>query len=209
MPSIAPQGERLSAFRRVLGLTQLELAVRSGVSERTIRNAERGRPIRHDFLQFIAAGLGVPLDDVICVSTELSGHLRWQRNLENLITAVNDIFDENFSWIILDVLHRDVTCRVQGSIPGLAQRDQICGQFEGVAALQQVVTKVRALWLRCGNANYDPEKPVGGGNSMVFRCRHHFLLQNGELTHARSVFVCEFKTVRLRRVDIYIAHDQA
>lgn len=208
MPSLAPQGDRLSTFRRVLGLTQFELAVRSGVSERTIRNAERGRPIKRDFLQYIAAGLGVPMDDVIQASTELSSQLRWQRNLDNLMTAVSDLFSENPSLEILDFAHRDVICRVQGSIPGLARGYQIFTKFEGVAGLQQFVANVREIQRRWGEVNYFLEKPVGGGETVVLRCRQEMPLQNGELTWSRSVFVCEFEMLRLRRVDIYIAHDE-
>ena len=54
MPSLEPDGAKLASLRRALGMTQLELALRAGVSERTIRNSERGHPINHAFLGYIA-----------------------------------------------------------------------------------------------------------------------------------------------------------
>jgi transcriptional regulator with XRE-family HTH domain len=207
MPSLAPHGDRLGTFRRVLGLTQLELAVRSGVSERTIRNAERGRPIKRDFLEYIAAGLGVSMDDVIHVSTELSSHLRWQRNLETVMATMRRIFSERPWMDTLDFAQQDITCRVQGLIPCLAQEERLFGEFQGAANFQQFLTSVRNLWRKYGAVDYYLEKPVGGGESVVIRCGHEVPLPSGEFTWLRSVFVCEFEMQRLKRIDIYIVPD--
>ena len=65
MPSVTPKGDLISQIRRSQGFTQLELALRAGISERTVRNAERGQAIKHDFLKFIASGLGVSLPEVV------------------------------------------------------------------------------------------------------------------------------------------------
>ena len=62
-------GRRLRELRRARGLTQIELAVISGVSARTIRNAEAGRPIRVDFLKFLATAVGVPATDLAADAT--------------------------------------------------------------------------------------------------------------------------------------------
>lgn len=65
MATQRPRGQHIADFRRALGYSQLELAMKAGVSERTVRNAERGRPIKHSFLGYIAGGLNVPLAAVI------------------------------------------------------------------------------------------------------------------------------------------------
>ncbi len=51
------EGQRIQALRESLGLTQLDVAQRIGVSERTIRNAETGRPIRYAIAEGLAATL--------------------------------------------------------------------------------------------------------------------------------------------------------
>lgn len=50
-------GQRIQAMRESLGLTQLDVAQRIGVSERTIRNAETGRPIRYAIAEGLASTL--------------------------------------------------------------------------------------------------------------------------------------------------------
>lgn len=85
-------GDKLAALRRRLGFTQLELALRTGVSERTVRNAEGSRPIKRDFLAFIANGLDVPLEDVVYdeadgVERELEIARRIIRELEQQFDA--------------------------------------------------------------------------------------------------------------------------
>ncbi len=205
MPSIAPLGDRLNALRRRLGFTQLELAGRSGVSERTIRNAEQGRPIKRDFLEYIAAGLGVSVDDVIYVSPELSSPFRWQQNLENLMTSLRGVFSENPRLDVLAFAHPEMTCHVQGSIPGLAREEQLFGEFQGAARIQQLLGAVRILRREYGDVYYYLEKPVGGGDSVVIRCSLEVPLRNGGFYPLRSVSVCEFEMFRLKRVDVYIA----
>jgi transcriptional regulator with XRE-family HTH domain len=204
MPSLAPQGKRISAIRRVLGLTQLDLALRCGVSERTIRNAERGRPIMRDFLQFIAAGLGVSMDEVIHVSPDLSSQLRWQQNLELVMRVIRSISSEHSSPNILDIAHHDVTCRVQGSMPCFAKVDHLFGEFHGTERLHQFLDSVRDLWHENSDVDTTWEKPIGGGDSVISRCSHRIPLQSGQFT-LRSALVCEFESLRLRRIDIYVA----
>ena len=51
---------RIRAARQALGWTQNELAVRSGVSARTIHAVEKGRPCRQATKRLILHALGVP-----------------------------------------------------------------------------------------------------------------------------------------------------
>jgi len=71
MRGLQPNFKRLRELRLLAGFTQGELALRTGIAERTIRNAEAGRSIRHDFLDFIAQSLGVTIQDLIADRDEL------------------------------------------------------------------------------------------------------------------------------------------
>jgi transcriptional regulator with XRE-family HTH domain len=57
-------GTRLIELRKQAGLTQLDLAVRSGYSERVIRKAEAGGPLRFETVQDIAQCLSTPQHQV-------------------------------------------------------------------------------------------------------------------------------------------------
>jgi transcriptional regulator with XRE-family HTH domain len=49
----------LRAVRHAHGLTQIEFAKRAGVSRRTVRYAELGRPIRRATMRKLVLGLGI------------------------------------------------------------------------------------------------------------------------------------------------------
>ena len=58
-------GKRLVALRRSAGMTQEELAIKSGLSAETISSLERGvRFTRLSYLHSISAALGLEIDDL-------------------------------------------------------------------------------------------------------------------------------------------------
>ncbi len=57
-------GKLLRTLRLDNGYTQRDLARRAGVSERTVRNAERGSPVSPTTLGLLAQALGVPPVDL-------------------------------------------------------------------------------------------------------------------------------------------------
>ena len=60
-------GERLKAVRRRLGMSQAELATRSGVTQQSIDGVECGKrhSMRSDHLGRIAEALDVPADELL------------------------------------------------------------------------------------------------------------------------------------------------
>ena len=60
-------GERLKAVRRRLGMSQEELALRSGVTQASIEVVERGKrhSMRSDHLGRIAEAVDVPADELL------------------------------------------------------------------------------------------------------------------------------------------------
>ena len=59
-------GERLKAYRESKGMSQSELATRSGLTQEMISNLERGKhQPRFDTLEKYAKGLGVPITDLL------------------------------------------------------------------------------------------------------------------------------------------------
>lgn len=90
MTTLRAQGRKLARLRRMLGYSQLQLAIRAGVSERTVRNAECGHSIKRDFLEFIASGLQVPLFEVLEDEFELDS--KWVARADAVQSELEDAF---------------------------------------------------------------------------------------------------------------------
>src|SRR5262245_57470735 len=105
MASVEPHGEKLRHLRRALGWTQLELALRAGVSERTVRSAERGRPIRRDFLDYLAGALGVDLRELAREPATVAALVRWRYNAQALVENLFRLHYDRDPAPLIEMLH--------------------------------------------------------------------------------------------------------
>lgn len=66
--------QRLTEHREAAGLTKTELALKAGVTERTVRNIERGeyKP-SYQTARKIADVLGVPMESLVAQTNEEEG----------------------------------------------------------------------------------------------------------------------------------------
>jgi transcriptional regulator with XRE-family HTH domain len=63
-----PNGDKIRELRRLAGMTQDMLGIKSNMDRRTIQRAEAGRPLQMESLSSIASALGVPLPQLIDTS---------------------------------------------------------------------------------------------------------------------------------------------
>ncbi|WP_428307258.1 helix-turn-helix domain-containing protein [Lacipirellula sp.] len=205
MPSLQPHGAKLANLRRALGLTQLELAVRSGVSERTIRNAERGNPLKRSFLEFIADGLGVPVTEIIIPCAEVDLHLRWKRHVERLTAGLKRVAEQHDSSDLYDLAHRDITMQIETHLPNFSAGAILRGEYRGIEGVQQFVENGYRFWEVCGDGDYYVEAPTGGGDVVVMRGGQQVRLDDGRQQWMQFLYVFQFEQERLLRMDEYLA----
>ncbi len=202
MPSLQPFGAKLASLRRALGLTQLELAVRSGVSERTVRNAERGQLVKRSFLEFIAGGLGVSLYEIVLPSCEFDRHVRWQRHVERLLGALERVVTEHDASDALELAHRDVRFRAETRMPNFAAAHVLAGEYRDIAGIERYVENANRFWELAGEPEgYFVESPIGGGDVVVIRGGQQFRVDDGQLAWVHALYICEFDHERLLRIE--------
>ncbi len=124
---------RFRQFRIASGMTQRELAVRAGVGERTIRNAESGRPLRLDFARYLAAALGIEVTDLMRDKDELRTILREQSRVNSLVLCIKALIHEGDAGEYLKLMSKDVVIK----IPGPAQVP-MCGDFRGTDDIRRL-----------------------------------------------------------------------
>lgn len=205
MPSLQPYGAKLASLRRALGLTQLELAVRCGVSERTVRNAERGQAVKRSFLEFIAGGLGVSLHEIVLPSGEFEIHLRWLRHVERLLSALQRVVTEHDASDAIDLAHSDIRLHSETRMPNFSPAHVLAGEYRDMAGIERYVANAFRFWeLARGGDNYFVAPPIGGGDVVVIRGGQQFRCDDDELAWTSTLYVCEFEQERLLRIDQFL-----
>lgn len=205
MPSLQPYGAKLASLRRALGLTQLELATRSGVSERTVRNAERGQPLKRSFLEFIAGGLGVPVQEIVVPCGEMDHHLRWLRHVERLLAGLQRVVEDHDASAASEMAHRNIRMQVETRMPCFSAAHVLAGEYRDAAGVEQYVEQAQRFWeLARDPLEYFVEAPVGGGDVVVIRAGQQFRCDDDRIAWTHTLYVCEFEQERLRRIDQYL-----
>lgn len=200
MPSVEPHREKLRSLRRSLGLTQLELAVRAGVSERTVRNAEQGRPIDHNFLGFLAGAMGIELAEIVRPSPELNAHDRWTKNCNTLLFGMQQSIVNHDPKPIAEYFHSKFDIHQFASVPGVDVLQLITGDYIGPDEYKRFVDNTQEFWAHNPGGAVIFEPPKGDADMVVVRGFHELRQQDGGVTWGRFQFVADFEGERLLSV---------
>jgi transcriptional regulator with XRE-family HTH domain len=114
-------------------MTQSELALIAGVSERTVRNAEAGRSIRVDFMRFLAIALGVEPTYLAANGDALLAAALGQKNVARILYAVQTYAMEHDICGFRELLAADAMIH----LPGPAEIPFV-GEYRGPDGMQQL-----------------------------------------------------------------------
>jgi transcriptional regulator with XRE-family HTH domain len=201
MASLTPYGERIRSIRTSLGLTQLELSIAAGVSERTLRSAEKNRPIRHSYLEAIASSLGVPLPEIAEATPALNDHLTWQRNVAVFCQSVMRAMREQDPKVVEEYAHPNLEVNYAGSVPNVKTIDTLMGQYRGFDGVKKFIENAAKFWEQDPGSLFTLDAPAGNGNLLVLRGTHRLNTEKGDQTWGRFTYVAEFSGGRLLNLD--------
>ncbi len=188
-------GSLIAHYRGLLNLTQLQLAVRAGVSERVVRKAEASEVLRSSSLQAIADALsppGAPLNafNLTCEPLAVAQALKrtYTSYGSEAIQRCVEILDPK----IIIAIHTD------------AQNIAFAGEFHGLEGMEKVI--------RDGTAQFQDrfvksERWSVDGNRVMAFCREGFRLKNVEHAPMLETWILHEYTVesgRVHRIDTYI-----
>jgi transcriptional regulator with XRE-family HTH domain len=197
--SVHPIGEKIKSFRASLGLTQLQLALRAGVSERTVRSAERGRPLKLEFLDFLATALGVGVREVVREQAEIASQLEWQHNAETLQEFLKRSLTAGEAADLVDLIHPEYetvfhfgSLRCGEILAKYPRRSGIDEARENIDFLHDLHSQIASRNARIGPAQ-------GAGQLVVFRAEDCIQYRDGLTEFGHAVHLIEFEGRRIRR----------
>ncbi len=208
MPTVEPLGERIRSLRKSLGWTQLELAMRADVSERTVRSIERDRPIKHDSLLCIALALGVEIRDIVRDPAQIAPLLCWRRNVDTLIELVTPYLQSGDPTGFYDIAHRDVeiVCRVEDTLPGAKWFSS--SYFSGAEGARRFIDTSLQLRSQTVSRHARAQPPQGASNIVIIRGTELRTFCDGEQENTWWVRIFDFAEGRIRRLDEYVGASQ-
>ena len=199
MAGIEINGPKLESFRRARGWTQLELAMIAGVSERTVRNAERGRPLRRDFLGFLAGALAVEAAELVANPALLRPELRWQRQADRILEALPRLYSEQTGKPITELCVSQIDLSHKASL-----RLEYEGDYRTVDGMRRYFD-IALPWtetLVAREFTFEPAR--GGGDLLILEGTDSWLSPNdGERLLFRWLHVYQLERERIRRVDVW------
>ena len=115
-PRIQPLSERIRGLRRARRLTQLQLATLADVSERTIRNAEKGLPVRLASLAAISVALDADYEDLVNDREQLLYVQNSHGRASLVLEMLQHLATETTSLPLRDVSHSGIRLRINGPV---------------------------------------------------------------------------------------------
>ena len=192
-------GPKLRYLRRARGWTQLELAVIAGVSERTVRNAERGRPLHRDFLDFLAGALAVEPTELVANPEELRPLARWQRQADRILAALPRLYSEQSGRPITELCVAQIDLSHKASFALDYTGDYRC--VDGMRRYFDIALPCTEKLIG-REFTFDPAR--GSGDLLLLEGTDSWLSPNdGERLHFRWLHVYQLERERIRRVDVW------
>lgn len=130
-------GEFVRASRKLIGWSQREFAKRAGVSERTVRNAERSMVVEVHIADYLAGALQKPLCEIITHRAESGRRKSWVR----FVTKFDRAYAEAILRLNLEPLYEVTQPDVDWNCMTWPHRS-FCGEFHGHIGLREHCSEV-------------------------------------------------------------------
>jgi DNA-binding XRE family transcriptional regulator len=195
-------GGVVSGLRRSRALSQRDLAKSAGVSERTIRNAEKGQAVESHIALYIATALEVPLADIVVAHAVPSRSDRLHATVRSIGKAyLRAVLDGEY-YTLAEQLHPRVEWNFHSSVAG-GSDDFVRGQDNVIEHLRELAEWWGQFELKVSDFSF---RRIDVEGDMLY----FFLVANSDFSASKDsceiwqTFVCRREEGLLISVDQYI-----
>lgn len=205
MTLLTPLGEKIRASRCALGWSQLELAVKADLSERTVRAAEKSQKVSAKALSAIANALQVILEELAPKQKELTEFLRSSRNMAAFLQGIHRAMTQQDPGILIERMNKELRINYAGRLEGVETIQTLMGQYDGLGGVQRFVENVARFWALDPGSTFTVDVPFTSGNTVVL-CGNHLLnTVEGKTVWGRYSYLVDFDGERLQNINAVMA----
>lgn len=180
------------------GLSQLQLAQAAGVSERTVRNAEKCQVLETYIANYLAVALGVPLNEIVVERPEVNRSSRAKTLIRRVSTAYLSAVIEQRYQHLLNLVHPSIVWNCCS-----APSQSFEGQFSGSCEVQQHLRQATKWWeqFSAKKSDFSLSRTDAEGEMIYFHLSGFTRNEVNERVEIWQTFICRLDDNLLTSVD--------
>lgn len=194
-------GATVHSLRTTKGWSQRQLAKVAGISERTVRNAEKSSVLESYIANYLAIALDVPLNEIVLQRACASRGNRLNSLIRRLANCYAKAILTGTAEPLLELLHP----KIQWSC-NAAPDQQFSGQFQGLAQVRSHLRSVNTWWEQFSAKPHDfvIGRSDAEGDMIYFQLTGAFKRESGDVLDVWQTFIARLDDDLISMIDQYI-----
>jgi transcriptional regulator with XRE-family HTH domain len=191
-------GPAVKRLRKSLGLSQLLLAKNAGISERTVRNAEKSQVLESHIANYLAVALDVPLNEIVSERACTSRSSRLNGLIRKVSTCYVRAILKSEMQSLVEIVHPEISWNCY------AAPDQcFSGCFHGIEGLRKHLILAAQWWEQFAMQANDlaVRRTDAEGEMVYFLLTGRFENDVSQRLEIWQTFICRFDDDLLISVD--------
>lgn len=194
-------GATVHSLRSTKGWSQRQLAKAAGISERTVRNAEKSSILESYIANYLAIALDVPLNEIVSQRACASRGNRLKGMIRRLATSYTKATIGGTTEPLLELLHPKIQWNCQA-----APDQHFSGQFVGHTQVRTHLRNACAWWeqFSAKPCDFVVGRSDAEGDMIYFQLSGTVRRESGERLEVWQTFIARLDDDQIAVVDQYV-----
>ena len=182
-------GATVRNLRKCKGWSQRQLASAAGVSERTVRNAEKGLILESYIANYLADALGHPLNEIIVERAEVSRGNRMKCLIRRISTGYMKAVLDGATPQLIEMLHPKIEWNIF-----VAPEQNFSGTYHGLNEVTKHLGQATAWWEQFTTrlSDFTLTRSDSEGEMIYFHLTGIVTDETGQTLEVWQTFLCRF-----------------